>query len=330
MSLEEKPNRNSDFKVSKGEKIALHPRNRHRFGYDFKSLIEACEGLAAFVHLNQYRTETIDFSNPDAVKMLNKALLLRYYAISEWDLPSGYLCPPIPGRADYIHYAADLLATVNALKIPQGKKIKVLDIGTGANCIYPILGSKEYGWSFVGSDIDKKAVQWAGRIVESNERLKSLVELRRQKSSSDIFEGIIKPHDLFDLSICNPPFHASLQDAMSGTMRKQKNLGSDKKSPVLNFGGQKAELWYPGGEIAFVRRMIEQSAEFPNKCFWFTTLISKKENLKGVYSMLNYVKASDIRTINMAQGQKISRIVAWTFLNKEEQAEWRQKRWANL
>ncbi|WP_256012645.1 23S rRNA (adenine(1618)-N(6))-methyltransferase RlmF [Desertivirga xinjiangensis] len=328
MVLKKREDTSREHKPQMEEKSALHPRNKHRLGYDFKALSEVCQGLEAFVHLNQYQRETIDFANPDAVKMLNKALLLQFYGVSEWDLPPGYLCPPIPGRADYIHYAADLLASANAQIIPEGKKIKVLDIGTGANCIYPIIGSMEYGWSFIGSDIDKKAIDWARRIIASTTRLGKVVELRHQKSSSDIFKGIIKLHDYFDLSICNPPFHASMQDAISGTMRKQKNLGLDKKTPVLNFGGQKAELWYPGGEIAFVRKMIEQSAEIPQNCYWFTTLVSKKENLRHIYSLLRHLKAFDVRTITMSQGQKTSRVVAWTFLDEEQQVMWKKRRWS--
>jgi 23S rRNA (adenine1618-N6)-methyltransferase len=96
---------------------------------------------------------------------------------------------------------------------------------------------------------------------------------------------------------------------------------------VLNFGGQNAELWCPGGEEAFVRRMIEQSAQFSTQCFWFSTLISKKDNLAGVYKTLKRVGALDVKTINMAQGQKQSRIVAWAFLNREQQQEWSGKRW---
>ena len=133
-------------------KPGLHPRNRHLSRYDFRELVGTFPELTPFVRLNEYQDESIDFSNPNAVMMLNKALLKHYYNIDHWDLPPGYLCPPVPGRADYIHHIADLLGSCNSKIIPVDVKIKCLDIGVGANCIYPIIGNKEYEWSFVGAD----------------------------------------------------------------------------------------------------------------------------------------------------------------------------------
>jgi len=116
----------------------------------------SCPELGVFVKLNDYNDESIDFSNPEAVKMLNTALLKHYYKINHWNIPANYLSPPIPGRADYIHHIAELLGGSNNGKIPTDNKIKCLDIGVGASCVYPIIGNKEYGWSFVGSEIDEE------------------------------------------------------------------------------------------------------------------------------------------------------------------------------
>ena len=296
------------------EKINLHPRNLHRFRYDFEQLINSCVELKPFVFINKYDSQTIDFANQKAVKMLNKAILKHFYDISYWDIPENYLCPPIPGRADYIHYIADLLASNNNEIIPTGKSIKVLDIGVGANCVYPIIGSSVYGWSFVGSDIDPVAVQSAEKIIANNDSLLGKIEIRLQTSSNNLFKGIIKADEIFDVSICNPPFHTSLEEATQGTQRKIKNLGGKNASKsTLNFGGQNAELWCEGGEEKFVIKMIQESATIPEKCIWFTSLISKKEHLPSIYRALKSVKVFDIKTIDMAQGQKISRIVAWTF-----------------
>jgi 23S rRNA (adenine1618-N6)-methyltransferase len=310
------------------EKITLHPRNRHRMRYDFKLLIESCPELGQFVRPNPYGDDSIDFFNPEAVLMLNKALLNHYYGILNWGIPAGYLCPPIPGRADYIHHIAELLGSSNLGNIPPGAKINCLDIGIGANCVYPVIGIKEYGWSFVGSDIDPVAMESANNIIESNPVLKGKVELRMQNNLKNIFEGIIKNDEYFDLTICNPPFHASLAEAQSGTQRKLGNLNSGKSdNPILNFGGQQRELWCEGGEIRFVKDMIYQSKRFSNTCFWFSTLVSKESNLRQVYSFLKIVEAAEIKTIPMGQGNKISRIVAWTFLTKREQEKWTGLRW---
>ena len=310
------------------EKLRLHPRNKHRERYDFKTLIESIPDLAQFVKLNPFNDESIDFSNPEAVKMLNKTLLKHYYGIDYWDIPEGYLCPPIPGRADYIHHIADLLMMSNYGKIPTGNKIKCLDIGVGANCIYPIIGNNEYGWSFIGSDIDPVAIENGKKIIKLNPKLKGQIELRFQNNPKDFFYGVIKKDEIIDLSVCNPPFHASLADAQSGTIRKLSNLKQQQvNEPVKNFGGQNNELWCEGGEQRFVRELIRESKKFGSSCFWFSSLISKQSNLNAAYQALKKVEAIDIRTIPMGQGNKTSRIIAWTFLSKEQQNIWRNSRW---
>ncbi|PKL17180.1 MAG: 23S rRNA (adenine(1618)-N(6))-methyltransferase RlmF [Spirochaetae bacterium HGW-Spirochaetae-5] len=309
-------------------KTGLHPRNPHRSRYDFKSLIESCAGLSEFVFINPYEDESINFADPAAVKMLNMSLLKHFYDISYWDIPDNYLCPPVPGRADYIHYIADLLGSCSNGIIPRGQSVSILDIGTGANCIYPIIGTHEYGWRFTGTDIDTSSIDSAREIIDRNARITALVELRHQKSRERIFHGIIRKDEYFDAAICNPPFHSSPEEAADGTIRKLNNLKLKNASePVLNFGGQNNELWTPGGEEAFINRMIEESSEFSRNCLWFTTLISKKTTLPGVYKLLKRVDAAEVRTIDMAQGQKISRIVAWTFMDKNQQREWADKRW---
>jgi 23S rRNA (adenine1618-N6)-methyltransferase len=305
------------------EKTQLHIRSKHRDRYNFKSLITTCPELSLFVKPNKYGDASINFFDPEAVKTLNKALLQHHYNIEYWDIPKHYLCPPIPGRADHIHNIADLLASKNNNKIPTGKHIKCLDIGVGANCVYPIIGATTYNWSFVGSDIDATAITSATKIVQRNKNLKTNVELRLQPTPRNFFKGIIRNDERFDITICNPPFHASLHEAEASTVRKLKNLTKKKPlKPVLNFAGKPNELWCEGGEATFVKNMIYESRRFGTSCFWFTTLISKESNLKGVSKLLEKVNATEVKILTMGQGNKISRIVAWTFLNKAQQDEW--------
>ncbi|TSA57318.1 MAG: 23S rRNA (adenine(1618)-N(6))-methyltransferase RlmF [Methylophilaceae bacterium] len=303
------------------EKLVLHPRNKHRGRYNFAQLILTSPPLGSYVFLNDYNDSSIDFANPKAVKALNCALLKHFYNIAEWDIPSQYLCPPIPGRADYVHHLADLLASDT--KPTLSKKIRVLDIGVGANAIYPLIGFREYGWQFVGADVDLIALKNAQTILEANPGLASAIELRLQTSSSSIFSGIVKDNEHFDLTMCNPPFHASLAEAKEGTQRKWQNLGKAKPA-TLNFGGQGAELFCEGGEIAFISRMIVESATIGSQFFWFSSLVSKASNLPEVYKALKTNGARQVKTINMAQGQKQSRFVAWTFLTPEQQKNWRK------
>ena len=304
----------------------LHPRNPHRERYNFKQLIETNPALKPFIRPNAFGDESIDFSNSAAVLMLNKSLLKHFYKIDFWEIPDGYLCPPIPGRADYIHNMADLLSENNSGKIPVGEKIKCLDIGVGSNCIYPIIGVKEYGWTYIGSDIDPISIENANKIIAQNAILKNKVKCILQSNKMDVFNGIITANDFYDITICNPPFHGSQQEAQANNLRKIKNLGTQKnEKPALNFGGKQTELWCFGGEEGFVKTMIKQSKSFATNCLWFTTLVSKQENLKGIYIALKKANATAVKTLSMGQGNKTSRVVAWTFLTNEQQIEWAKK-----
>ena len=293
-------------------KQQLHPRNRFRAGYDFPSLIAQSPALATFVRPNAHGHQSIDYAEPAAVKALNQALLAHAYGLRHWDVPPGYLCPPIPGRSDYLHHLADLLRDGDDAPVPRGRSIAVLDIGMGANCIYPLVGASEYGWRFVGTEIDPKALQWATNLVAASGAVSTLIECRLQSSPGACFTGVIKPGEIFDASMCNPPFHASAAAAEEGTRRKRRHLGAAKATMTIrNFGGSGGELWCDGGELMFV---IAESALWPHRCRWFTTLVSKSAHLPRLYQALRAANAADVRTIEMAQGQKRSRILAWTYV----------------
>ena len=311
-------------------KTSLHPRNAHRARYDFKQLVACSPELGLYVTTNRYQDESIDFADPAAVMALNRALLKFFYGITTWEIPSNYLCPPIPSRADYLHTLADLLASCNNESIPRGPKVRVLDIGVGANCIYPIIGQAEYDWSFVGSDIDPLALASAQAIVQANANLQGKVELRQQASAQQIFAGILQSEEFFSLSMCNPPFHNSKEEANAASRRKWHNLEKNTKkrgAPNLNFGGREIELICDGGETAFVERMVNESSTLRERCFWFSSLISKSSSLEVVYDALEKAGVADVETIELRQGQKTSRIVAWTFLNDTEQENWRLRHW---
>ena len=324
-------------------KSGLHPRNQHRGRYDFNALVKALPELKDQLVKNPVGESTINFSDPLSVKLLNKALLAHHYGVQHWDIPAGYLCPPIPGRADYIHRVADLLNSESQGKPYQHDQVKALDIGVGANCIYPIIGTTEYGWRYNASDVDPVSVKAANFIAESNPNLKGKIHCRLQHDSTAFFKGIIKENERYDVTTCNPPFHSSLEEAQKGTQRKLDNLAAnrakkqgkfDKKvsrpsamaskqsKPDLNFGGQKAELWCPGGEAKFVTGLAKESLEFATQVLWFTTLISKKENVAVLKDQLVKLNAKEVKVVEMAQGQKISRFVAWSFMDKSQRQTW--------
>ncbi|NRA11437.1 MAG: 23S rRNA (adenine(1618)-N(6))-methyltransferase RlmF [Crocinitomicaceae bacterium] len=315
-------------KKKQQEKTQLHHRNKNRDRYDLDALTRSNPELKDHISLNKFGVESVDFSNPVAVKLLNKALLNHYYGIKNWEFPDENLCPPIPGRADYIHHIADLLAENNYGTTPIGNKITCIDVGVGASCIYPIIGVTEYGWKFIGSDISAKSIASAQNIVNSNPSIKGNIDCRLQKVSKNVFHGIIGKDEKIDAIICNPPFHSSIEEAQKGTRRKVKNLSVKNVKPSeLKLGGISNELVCEGGESKFIQNMIRESERFSKNCYWFSTLVSKQSNLKGIYKLLEYTQANQVKMIPMGTSNKSSRIVAWTFLSKEERKEWRETRW---
>lgn len=300
--------------INKNNNSNLHLKNVHQKGYHFDELIEKYSPLKDFVFVNNYNNPTINFADPKAVKALNTALLFTYYNIVFWDFPDENLCPPIPGRVDYIHHLADLLKSSNLIE-----NVKVLDVGTGANCIYPILGNKVYNWHFLGTDIDEKSLKCAENIVKKN-GLEVFIKLKNQPNSAQILKGIFDGNSKFSVAMCNPPFYGSQEEAMQANARKMKGLGNTSKT--RNFSGNQQELWYKGGEKAFIHTYLYESSMFKTQCYWYTTLVSKKENVQSMYDSLTKLGATEIKTIPMHQGNKVTRIVAWTFLTQGEQKEW--------
>lgn len=295
----------------------MHKNNFHIAEYDFPQLCKIYPPLKEFVFTNEHNTQTVNFAFPRAVKAVNIALLMTFYNINFWQFSDMNLCPPIPSRVDYIHYLTDLLNHDFVTK-----NITILDIGVGATCIYPILGNAVNNWKFVGVDIDENSLHSAQKIIDKN-NLKDDITLRYQPNKEDILHGIFNEDDYFDACMCNPPFYSSELDASEANDRKLKGLGI--KNEGRNFGGAANELWYEGGEKAFLHNYLYQSSQYKKQSYWFTSLVSKKENVQSMYDSLNMLDATEIKTIDMHQGHKISRIVAWTFLTDSEREKWALK-----
>lgn len=290
----------------------LHPRNPHQGRYDFNALVKTMPSLEAYLEPNPTGDNTINFSDPVAVMSLNQALLAHYYQVNDWRVPAGYLCPPIPGRADYIHYLADLLGSD---KSDADIVTHILDIGTGANCIYPIIGSQSYGWKFVGTETDQYAAKAARKIVESNSVLSGMVKIREQVHNKAFFKNVVKKDEYYDACMCNPPFYGSMTEANARNMRKQRNLSKSGKAESVsrNFSGHKSELVCHGGELGFLKRLMAESVEFKEQVGWFSCLVSNKDNLKPLRKVLGGLGVKKLEVVGMVQGQKVSRFIGWRF-----------------
>ncbi len=309
--------------VKKSSKF--HPRNKHQGRYDFPALVNVLPGLKEKLNVTPRGEASINFHDSESVKALNKALLIHSYNLKYWDIPDGFLCPPVPSRSDYIHYIADELIKINQGKNPRN--IIALDIGTGANLIYPIIGTKEYNWNFIASDIDNNSIANVKEIISENDLDKKIIT-RIQKNKNHIFQGIIQEDEYMDITICNPPFHASAADAEKGTQRKLKNILKNKSQKLnLNFSGKSNELWYEGGEINFIKKMILESELFKNQVLLFSSLISKEKNIKPLILLLEKSKASMMKLIPLHHGNKKIRILLWSFMNNKQMDAWRKFRW---
>jgi len=288
-------------------KDKLHPRSFHNKPYNFQELSVKVPELKSFIVKNREGIDTILFADPKAVYFLNKAVLLHFYNVVYWDIPNQNLVPPIPGRADYIHYLADLL------NIDDSHQTSILDVGTGASLVYPLIGTSVYHWNFTATDIEPKSLEIACEIINKNPHLSSKITLRLQSNKKNILSGIITKDDYFDAVMCNPPFFKSKKEADAQTIRKLKGLDKRKIPELIhNFSGESNELWCNGGELSFVLNYIKESVLYKKQVGWFTSLISNEDHLKPLQIQLKK-SAKEIKVIEMAQGNKKSRMLAWRF-----------------
>tara|TARA_B110001469_G_scaffold100341_1_gene97626 strand:+ start:302 stop:1186 length:885 start_codon:yes stop_codon:yes gene_type:complete len=290
----------------------MHLENPYSDRYDLKRLAIHHPQLQEHIVLNPSDEETIDFSNSAAVYELNKAMLLADFKVEKYELPMGYLIPPVPGRLEYLLLIREFFS--EQFNIDKNTKLRGLDIGTGANGIYCILGLQHFNWTMVGAECDANSVEIAKANMQHTKSLKNKIEIRHQENKSFLFKNIIKTDEQFDFSVCNPPFHTSKEDAFRGSQRKINNLGRefDKKEVTLNFEGQANELWCNGGEALFIKRLIKESIAFKNQVKVFSTLVSKTDSLASIDKQLKKAKANSY-VLPMDLGNKKSRIVLWWF-----------------
>ncbi|RMB59503.1 23S rRNA (adenine(1618)-N(6))-methyltransferase RlmF [Dokdonia sinensis] len=278
----------------------MHDNNIHKENYNFKTLVKSVPELQPHLKSITGKT-TIDFNDASAVFLLNKALLLSHYDIRDWSIPENYLCPPIPGRVDYIHHLKDLI---------NKNDVKGLDIGTGASLIYPLLSASVYDWEMTGVEVDETAFKKAKENLSHNPHLASKINIIHQKDRGNIFKGAIAEEEFYEFTMCNPPFYASEEDAVKANRIKNQNLKA--RNLTRNFAGVSTELWCNGGEALFIKRMIKESVDFKTQVGWFTTLVSRSEHLPKIYKQLDKLKATH-KTVAMELGNKKTRFVGWRF-----------------
>eukprot|EP00803_Ostreobium_quekettii_P002088 evm.model.scf_565.7 EVM.evm.TU.scf_565.7 scf_565:35419-42558(+) len=272
----------------------IHPRSKYAHEEpDFGRLSQMYPNLKRFVHCPKDGAPTIDFKCPQATLELTRTLLLHDFGIN-WDIPIGQLVPPLTSRVNYIHWLEDLLA----LSSPPGP-VMGLDVGCGANLIYPLLGASLLGWHFVGVDTTDVAITWARKNLDANPQISKLLCVRKVPAEGKILAPAVQMGENFHFSMCNPPFFDSIE---------QSNL-----NPNTAFGGTPEEMVYPGGEMAFVMQMVEDSMELKQAIHWYTSMVGKKSTLKAVRHRLLSAGVKAVRTTEFFQGKTSRWAIAWSF-----------------
>lgn len=338
------------------ERPTTHPRNKYSENPpDFAHLASLYPSFKPFVFFSRDGRPRIDWTDFNATRELTRVLLLHDHRLNWW-IPDGQLCPTVPNRSNYIHWIEDLLSSDIIVKPTSngGDKVRGFDIGTGANCIYPLLGASLLGWSFVGSDVTDVALEWAEKNVRDNPHISELIEIRKVENGKEtlplegshnemlvstsskidltenmgretalspssslnssnlhpnankrycgppILLGVVREGEEFDFCMCNPPFFETMEEA--------------GLNPKTSCGGTPMEMICPGGEKAFITRIIEDSVTLKHTFRWYTSMVGRKFNLKILTSKLWEVGATVVKTTEFVQGQTCRWGLAWSFL----------------
>lgn len=224
---------------------SMHPRNTY-FNYtpNFLELAKNDEDLKSVLTNGG---QNLDWDNPNTNFFLAKALMRNDYQLS-LELPSNRLVPGIAGRENYVRWIEDLLCLSGLEKqtclttqtqindVSKSNHVSLnnicgLDIGTGASCIYPLLGCRiNKNWSFIATDIDDVSLQYALDNIDNN-NLGDRIDLRQAEPHTflignfdddtaaqaqknvDVTKKSKINQPILDFCMCNPPFFRDLDEA---------------------------------------------------------------------------------------------------------------------
>ena len=273
---------------------------------NFNHLGQKYPSFSPYVKKTKYNTYTIDWKNGEAVRELTKCLLNKDFGIQYYELPNNYLIPTLPSRLNYILYLKKLY-NIFGIGAKSKNTHYVFDVGTGANLVYPILGSKMFNWNFVCSEINNNSIKIANNIIQGNNIDPKKIVIIKQNDSTKIFDGILDnfqkflQKNKFIFSMCNPPYYDYENEI------KFDNSHTDNE---YNF----EEVYTKGGEKQFILQMIKESETYKNKIFIFTSLVGKKKNfliLKEILQKNKKLKFLKFETF--FQGKNARWVLAWGY-----------------
>ncbi|KAH8114957.1 hypothetical protein DFH11DRAFT_1508325 [Phellopilus nigrolimitatus] len=286
----------------------MHARNPYKTQIDFESLAESYAPLKPFLKKTAKEAVTIDFKEPDAQKRLTEALLARDFGLT-LNLPKGRLCPPVRStRLNYLLWVQDLLEETFR-SLPRSREVIGLDIGTGASAIYPLLGCRlDASWHFLGTEIDSASYASAFQNVEANNLGTRIRVLKTAPSNPLLAPLFSEPDRRFAFTMCNPPFYGSATEVA-------RSAESKALEPSAVCTGAEVEMITPGGEEAFVQRMVTESLEgtIGERCLWFTSMLGKLASVIAIVAALRAHKVDNYALAELVQGQTRRWVVAWSF-----------------
>ncbi|TVY38439.1 U6 small nuclear RNA (adenine-(43)-N(6))-methyltransferase [Lachnellula subtilissima] len=279
--------------------------NIYKEDVDFAALALQDAEFAKALKLNGQ----LDFSNPESVQQLTKSLLKRDFGL-KISLPPDRLCPPVPNRLNYLLWIQGLLDTTSdnyADTYDPKREVLGLDIGTGASCIYPMLGcAQRPNWRFAGTDIDEKSMQFAKTNVQQN-GLQNRIKLLQTQKSDPLLPLDMMKFESIDFSMCNPPFYESKADMLTSAATKQR-------PPFTACTGSESEMVTLGGEVQFVSRMITESLILKDRVQWYTSMLGKFSSVAVLVQKLRNEDINNYAVTEFVQGSRTRRWgIAWSF-----------------
>ncbi|KAI1902859.1 hypothetical protein AGOR_G00020620 [Albula goreensis] len=284
---------------------SMHPRNRYKDKPpDFAYLASKYPEFQQHVHTNLTGRVGLNFKDPEAVRALTCTLLKEDFGLSI-EIPLERLIPTVPLRLNYIHWVEDL---IGAQGEGESGPRRGIDIGTGASCIYPLLGATMNGWFFLATEVDDICFDYAKKNVEHN-GLSDLIKVVKVPQKTLLMDALKEESALvYDFCMCNPPFFANQLEA------KGVNSRNSRRPPPssVNTGGV-TEIMAEGGELEFVKRIIHDSLQLKKRLRWYSCMLGKKCSLAPLKEELRKQGVSKVTHTEFCQGRTMRWALAWSF-----------------
>ncbi|KAI9710826.1 MAG: hypothetical protein M1828_002024 [Chrysothrix sp. TS-e1954] len=267
----------------------------------------------AFAEVLERKKGVTDFKDVETSLQMTKSTLKVYFDLVI-DLPEDRLCPPVPVRHEYIRWLHGLVDSTasdfrDECDVDRDSRVVGVDIGTGASCIYPLLGcASRRSWRFLGTEVDSKSFEYAVRNVKSND-LESRVKLVKVPQQDDLLP--LEKWNLknVDFAMCNPPFYKS---------EEYKHRSNEKKEmpPSAVCIGTDTEMVTPGGDLGFATRILQESQTHthPFRAKWYTCMLGKLASVDTLVARIKEVGITNWAIGCLAPGNKTRRwVVGWSY-----------------